>query len=78
MDNKDNKIRKWWKDFLMTIIATTLSIVLTFGTAALVDRNKEANSRRQMAMSILDAYKQEMLENVMRLQKAQERTADGK
>jgi len=53
MDNKDNKKSQWWKDFLMTIIATTISIVLTFGTAALVDRKKEANSRRQMTMSIL-------------------------
>ena len=53
MDKKDNKSHQWWNDFLMTIIATTLSIVLTFGTAALVDRKKEANSRRQMTMSIL-------------------------
>ena len=31
-----------WKGLLKTIFATTFSIVLTFGTAALIDRHKQA------------------------------------
>lgn len=39
MNNKNFSM----KDFLMTLAATTVSIVLTFGTTAIVDRNKKSN-----------------------------------
>lgn len=39
-----------WKGLLKTIFATTLSIVLTFGTAALVERHKQAKEKRQIVL----------------------------
>ena len=43
----------WLKDMLMTFIATTFSIVLTFGTAALIDKRQKEKSKRQMVMYVL-------------------------
>lgn len=43
----------WLKDLLMTFIATTFSIVLTFGTAALIDKKQKEESKRQMVMYVL-------------------------
>ena len=37
----------------MTFIATTFSIVLTFGTAALIDKKQKGKDKRQMAMYVL-------------------------
>lgn len=53
MSNKNYKTRRWWKNLLTTFIATTISIVLTFGTASLVDNHKKAKDKRQMTMTIL-------------------------
>jgi hypothetical protein len=55
---RSNKISRiwrgsWWKDLLMTFIATTFSIVLTFGTAALIDKRQKEKSKRQMVMYVL-------------------------
>ncbi len=30
-----------WKKFLISLLATTVSIVLTFGTTAIIDRKKQ-------------------------------------
>lgn len=43
----------WLKDLLMTFLATTFSIVLTFGTAALIDKRQKEKNKRQMAMYVL-------------------------
>jgi len=43
----------WWKDLLMTFIATSFSILLTFGTAALIDKKQKEKDKRQMAMYVL-------------------------
>lgn len=43
----------WWKDLLMTFIATTFSIVLTFGTAAFIDKKQKEKNKRQMVMYVL-------------------------
>ena len=53
--NKTPRIMRgvWWKDLLMTFIATTFSIVLTFGTAALIDKKQKEKSKRQMVMYVL-------------------------
>ena len=53
--NKTSRILRgpWWKDLLMTFIATTFSIVLTFGTAALIDKRQKAKDKRQMVMYVL-------------------------
>lgn len=42
-----------WKSFLLTLAATTFSIVLTFGTSAIVDRTKQNAEKREMVMMIL-------------------------
>lgn len=45
--------RYWAKELLLTILATTVSIVLTFGTAYQIERREKANAQRQMAMMII-------------------------
>ena len=42
-----------WKGFLMTLAATTVSIVLTFGTTAIIDRKKQNAEKREMVMMIM-------------------------
>lgn len=37
----------------MTLAATTISIVLTFGTSAIIDRNKKDAAKREMVMMIM-------------------------
>ncbi len=41
------------KEFLMTLVATTVSIVLTFGTTAIVDRSKKNAEKREMVMMVM-------------------------
>ena len=41
------------KQFLLSLVATTISIVLTCGTAAWVDNQKKAADKREMVMMIL-------------------------
>ena len=41
------------KDFLMTLAATTVSIILTFGTSAVIDRNKKEAAKREMVLMIM-------------------------
>ena len=46
--------KKYWaKELLLTILATTISIVLTFGTAYQIERREKKNAQRQMAMMII-------------------------
>ena len=42
-----------WKSFLLTLAATTFSIVLTFGTTAVIDRKKQNAEKREMVMMIM-------------------------
>lgn len=46
-------VKKFFSELLMTFIATTMSIVLTFGTAELIQRYENRQAQRQMAMMIL-------------------------
>ena len=41
------------KKFLSTLAATTVSIVLTFGTTAIIDRKKKKAEKREMVMMIM-------------------------
>ena len=43
----------FWKDIVVAIIATTISIVLTFGTASLVNRNNQKKERRLTALMVM-------------------------
>ena len=42
------------KQLFLSLIATTISIVLTFGTAALIERSKKADEKHEMVMVILN------------------------
>ena len=41
------------RELLMTTLGTTISIVLTFGTAAWLEHRQQAKNRRQTAMMVL-------------------------
>ena len=41
------------KKFLMSLLATTVSIVLTFGTTAIVERKKQKAEKREMVMMVM-------------------------
>ena len=41
------------KQFLMTLLATTISIILTFGTSAIIDRRHKEAAKKEMVMMIL-------------------------
>ena len=45
------------KQFLLSIVATSISIALTFGTAAIIDYNKKQNEKREIVMMVMyDMY----------------------
>ena len=50
---KNLKMGGTLKQFLLSLVATTISIVLTFGTAAWLDGKKKEEARREMVMMIL-------------------------
>ena len=45
--------RNWWKDFVVAILATTVSIVLTFGTSKWVERNNQKKERKLTALMVM-------------------------
>ena len=47
--------RFWWKNLLVAILSTTISIILTFGTAWLLDLNKQRKERRLTALMVLSS-----------------------
>ena len=47
--------RNWWKDFVVAILATTVSIVLTFGTSKLVERNNQKKERKLTALMVMSS-----------------------
>lgn len=47
--------RNWWKDFVVAILATTVSIVLTFGTSKLIERNNQNKERRLTALMVMSS-----------------------
>lgn len=47
--------RNWWKDLVVAIIATTVSIALTFGTAELANRNTKKKERRLTALMVMSS-----------------------
>ena len=46
--------RGWFKELLMTTLATTISIVLTFGTAQYLEDRQIGKARRMMAMTVIN------------------------
>ncbi len=51
---RDIKLKGMVKEIFMTVIATTISIILTFGTAAWQEKCKKDELRRQMAMMVIN------------------------
>lgn len=54
------------KQFLLTLLATTFSIILTFGTSAIIDRRHKAAAKKEMVMMIIYDFDKtiEQLEDV--------------
>lgn len=50
---KKEKNLSSWKSFLMSLAATTVSIVLTFGTTAIINQKTKNAEKRQMVMMIM-------------------------
>jgi hypothetical protein len=50
----------WFKELLMTTLATTISIVLTFGTAQYIEDRQTEQARRMMSMTIIDDIDQSL------------------
>ena len=50
---KEFKRLSTWKKFLMSLLATTVSIVLTFGTTAIIDRKKQNAEKREMVLMVM-------------------------
>ena len=42
-----------FKQFLLSLLATTISIVLTFGTSAIIERNQKEAAKKEMVMMII-------------------------
>ena len=47
--------RNWWKDFVVAILATTVSIVLTFGTGKLIERYNQKKERKLTALMVMSS-----------------------
>ena len=46
-----------WKQFLLSLLATTVSIALTFGTSGIINYNKKQSEKRQIVMMVMyDMY----------------------
>ena len=61
----------WARELLLTILATSISIVLTFGTAYYLEHHQKMNSQRQMAMMIIhdidsSIEQMEMVDSIIR------------
>ena len=50
------------KEFLMTLLATTVSIVLTFGTTAIIDRKKQRAEKREMVLMVMYDMRESLIE----------------
>ena len=61
-----------WRQFLLSLLATTVSIVLTFGTAAYLEDQQTVKARRVLAMTIINDIDQS-LEVVTKRRLAEER-----
>lgn len=54
----EKKSRTWLKDLLVAFAATTLSIILTFGTTAVINRIKQKQERKLTALMVMSSVEQ--------------------
>ena len=52
--HKKMKQNGFWKELGMTVLATTISIALTFGTAQLIENNKNKQNGRKAVMTVIN------------------------
>lgn len=50
---KPGKVNSWTKELLMSVIGTTISIILTFGTAYLIEQKQRKTEGREIAMMVI-------------------------
>lgn len=53
MHFKQKVLNTWGKSILTSVLGTTISILLTFGTSALIERKEKADIQRQTAMMVI-------------------------
>ena len=61
--NPDNKKGGFWKQLGMLVLGTTVSLILTFGTAQIVEKSRRAKDRRLtvlMVMSNIETFAQQL------------------
>lgn len=57
---------KFWKNLLYTVLGTSISIVLTFGTTALIQQRRKAKDRKMTAMMVMgniESFAQQLEKN---------------
>jgi len=54
----EKKSRTWVKDLLVAFAATTLSIILTFGTTGVINRVKQKQERRLTALMVMSSIEE--------------------
>lgn len=59
---KETKKNPALSKFLMTLAATTVSIILTFGTTAIIDRKKQKVAKREMVLMVMYDMRESMKE----------------
>ena len=55
-----NKFNGTVKELILTIVGTTVSIVLTFGTSAWLENKEQEQARRMLAMTIINDIDQSL------------------
>ena len=45
--------KKFWKNLFRTVLGTSISIILTFGTTALIQQHRKAKDRKMTAMMVM-------------------------
>ncbi len=60
----------WGKGFLTSVLGTTVSILLTFGTSALVENKEKADIQRQTAMMVIHDIDEELADYIKNSQRS--------
>jgi len=53
LSRRPNVKNGWVRELLLSVVATSISIVLTFGTAYMLEQHQKKSSQRHMAMMII-------------------------
>ena len=62
--------KKFWKNLLRTILGTSISIILTFGTTALIQQHRKSKDRKMTAMMVMgniEVFAQQLEKNAIRM-----------